>query len=85
MPQLCSFYGIIIFMFSIASEHEPPHIHAYYAEYEASFEIRSGKITTKKFPRKATLLVREWIEENRDELLEIWETQDLSRKLPPLE
>ena len=51
MPTIASFYGIIIMMFFAKKEHNPPHIHAYYNEYEASFKIDDGKILTGDFPK----------------------------------
>ena len=38
-------------MFFAKKEHNPPHIHAYYNEYEASFKIDDGKILTGDFPK----------------------------------
>lgn len=35
IPTICQFYGIIILMHLTRKEHNPPHIHAYYGEYEA--------------------------------------------------
>ena len=36
MPTICTFYGIMIIMHLTNKEHNPPHIHAIYGEYEAS-------------------------------------------------
>ena len=44
MPTISSFYGIIILMHLTSKEHNPPHIHAIYGEYEAIFYIESGEI-----------------------------------------
>jgi hypothetical protein len=37
MPQVSRFFGIIISMFY--DEHNPPHFHAQYGEYEAEIAI----------------------------------------------
>lgn len=84
MPVLARFYGIIIRMYFLQSEHNPPHIHAIYGEDTAAFEIRSGELLDGSLPNRALEMVQEWITANREALLEIWETQEF-RKLPPLE
>lgn len=84
MPVISRFYGIIIRMYFMQSEHNPPHVHALYGDYAAAFSITSGEIIDGDIPNRAALLVKEWIEINRDELLRIWATQKF-KKLPPLE
>lgn len=84
MPVLSRFYGIVIRMYFQQSEHNPPHIHAIYGEDMAAFDIKTGKILEGELPKKATSMVREWIDLNKKELLNIWETQDF-KVLPPLE
>ncbi|MDD6651027.1 MAG: DUF4160 domain-containing protein [Eggerthellales bacterium] len=83
MPALARFYGIVIKMYFLQSEHNPPHIHAMYGEEAAVFDIRTGQILDGEIPAKAAGLVREWIALNRDALIEIWQTQEF-RKLDPL-
>lgn len=84
MPTLARFYGIVIRMYFLQSEHNPPHIHAIYGEDTAAFDIRTGGILDGSLPSRACELVREWMGNNRDDLLEIWETQEF-RKLDPLD
>ena len=37
MPELCRFYNIIVRMlFKDNTQHNKPHVHVYYNEYEAS-------------------------------------------------
>lgn len=43
MPTVASFYGIVIRMFFLGGEHNPPHFHAYYADHEAAFDIQTTK------------------------------------------
>ncbi len=50
MPLLSMFYGIILRMYN-NNEHNPPHFHAYYGDYEAIFSF-DGEITDGKMPRK---------------------------------
>ena len=76
MPVLSRFYGIIIRMYFQQAEHNPPHIHAIYGEDVAAIEIRDGGILEGDLPPKALAMVREWIEINREDLMQMWETQE---------
>lgn len=84
MPVLSRFYGIIIRMYFLQKEHNPPHIHAIYGEHVAAITISDGRILEGELPSKALELVREWVAVHREELLTIWETQEF-KHLPPLE
>ena len=66
------FYGIIIRMYFAPGEHNPPHFHAYYNEYRASFSIDSFEIANGEFPRKQKRLVQAWAELHIDELKANW-------------
>ena len=83
MPEIGRFYGIVIKMFFKPKEHEPSHIHAIYGEHIGIFNLQTMEMTEGDLPKKAQELVREWMQQNQKELLEMWETQNL-RKLPPL-
>ena len=84
MPVLSRFYGIVIRMYFLQKEHNPPHIHAIYGDDVAAIAISDGKILEGELPNKAIELVREWVSINKEELLSIWQTQDF-KQLPPLE
>ena len=84
MPVLARFYGIVIRMYFLQSEHNPPHIHVIYGEDMAAIDIRSGEVIEGGLPPKALSLVLEWMGLHKDELLEIWETQEF-KSLSPLE
>jgi len=81
MPEICRFLGIVITMYF--DEHNPPHFHARYNEHRASMEIESLNVMAGKLPARVRGLVEEWAELHRDELLEMWESQDF-RRLEPL-
>lgn len=84
MPEIARFYGIVIKMFFKPKEHEPSHIHALYGEYVGEFNIKTGEMIVGDLPKKAQELVREWLDQYRDELQAMWDQQNI-RKLPPLE
>lgn len=74
MPLISMFYGIIIRMFLIDNKpHQLPHLHAKYAEFEASISIEDGEILAGELPRKQLRLVQAWMELRRDELMADWE------------
>lgn len=84
MPILSRFYGIVIRMYFLQSEHNPPHIHAIYNDDVAAIDFMTGTVLEGHLPPKAMNMVREWLTLNREELKKIWETQEF-KSLPPLE
>jgi hypothetical protein len=80
LAELSRFYGIVIWL--IGGDHNPPHIHARYSGDEGSFDVATAKQTVGNLSGKAVLLVCEWIEIHRDELLEMWETQEFHKVAP---
>ena len=84
MPVIARFFGMIIKMFFIDAEHNPPHIHVVYGEYNATFDILTGEMDVGDLPLKARELVKEWIGLHQVELIEMWNTQEF-RQLPPLQ
>lgn len=84
MPVLSRFYGIIIRMYFLQSEHNPPHIHAIYNDDVAAIDFMTGRVLKGHLPTKAMNMVQEWISIHRDELKTIWETQEF-KNLAPLE
>ena len=74
MPIISMFYGILIRMYLLDNQHHSlPHIHARYAEFEASINIEDGDLLAGELPRKQLRLVQAWIELRRDELMADWQ------------
>ena len=72
MPELCRFYNIIIKMiFSDNAQHNKPHFHVSYAEYEASIGI-DGELLSGSLPVKQLRLVQAWAAIHEDELYKAW-------------
>ncbi|RYF81838.1 MAG: DUF4160 domain-containing protein [Comamonadaceae bacterium] len=88
MPVISMFYGIIIRLYLLDhAHHHLPHIHARYAEFEASVGIADGEVLAGELPRKQLRLVQAWIELHRDELVADWELAangELPYKIEPL-
>jgi len=79
MPEICRFYGIIIFM--SYNDHGPPHFHARYEDQEVTIEIKSG-IVKGQMPKRALRMLFEWSEIHQEELMENWQ---LARERKPLQ
>ena len=83
MPEITRFFGIVIKIF-FRGEHNPPHFHAVYGEYNGIFEIKTLDMIEGDLSMKAQKLVKEWGEQHKDALMTMWNTKTLT-KLPPLE
>ncbi len=73
MPIISVFFGLIVRMFHDERRHDTPHLHAFYGEDEAVYDIISGETLTGELPRRQDRLVQAWIELHRDELRANWE------------
>lgn len=83
MQVLSRFYGIIIRMYFQQAEHNPPHIHAIYGEDMAAIDIQTGEVPEGHLPPKALAMVREWAAIHKNDLLNMWKTQEF-KNLSPL-
>jgi hypothetical protein len=68
MPELCRFYGIVIKMYF--GDHNPPHFHAVYAEYQAVFTIDTAAVIEGNLPPRAHGLVAEWASTRKPSFIE---------------
>jgi hypothetical protein len=82
VPRISEFYGIVIEMYF--DDHPPPHFHARYAGAEAVFVIATGEMLAGSLPPRAVRLVREWLEEHRDELAANFERGSALLPLEPV-
>lgn len=73
MPTISMFCGILIRMYLGKKEHNPPHIHAYYQNDTAIFNINTGEKTDGKLPGDKEKLVSAWIILHKEDLLANWE------------
>jgi len=85
MPRICSFYGVVIWMYW--GDHNPPHFHAEYGDYEILIQIENLSIYAGYLPSRALGLVIEWASLHQAELTQNWNLvqQRLSpNKIEPL-
>lgn len=78
MPEVSRFYGIVIKVYF--GDHNPPHFHAEYGEFEIVIGIESLAVIAGEFPPRAMGLVSEWASLRQEELAVAWER---ARKLEP--
>lgn len=81
MPEISRFLGIVVTMYF--NDHEPPHFHVRYNEYQALVAISSLNVIDGQLPARVRGLVTEWAELHQEELLDIWSTSRF-RKIAPL-
>ncbi len=73
MPTISMFFGILILMyFYDDKKHNVPHIHAEFAEYQASIAIQDGSLLSGGLPAGKMKLVQAWIEIHKEDLLANW-------------
>ncbi len=83
MPRISSFNGIIIRMYR--DDHNPPHFHATYAEYEILIRIARPVCLFRQFSIKGI-----WIGDgmgiiHQDELMDNWKLMNLYLPLKAIE
>ena len=71
MPQISYFLGVIIRMFY--RDHNPPHFHAIYGNFEAIIDIEKNELISGHLPARVLGLVTEWTALNQKELMQNWE------------
>lgn len=82
MPEISRFFGIVIRMY--VNDHNPPHFHATYAEFEALINIETMQIYQGELPRRALALVLEWTALHRGELQQDWGRARKGEPLQPI-
>ncbi len=66
------------------NDHEPPHLHAIYADDEALIEIETLAIYRGELPRRALGMVLEWAVLHREKLRRDWDLARGGRPLDPI-
>lgn len=66
-------YGIVIEIRTKEQGHVIPHIHAKYHSNNISVSLINGEILAGNIPHKQSKMAVEWIKNNKDYLLSIWE------------
>ncbi len=86
MPEVSRFFGIIIKMFF--NDHNPPHFHVEYGDYEALIDIHRLSVFAGHLPPRVLGLTIEWANLHHGELIDNWkrvEEMEPLNKIAPLE
>ena len=68
-------------------DHNPPHFHAFYGDFEALMDIEKNELISGQLPPRVLGLVTEWAALHQKELMENWERarrQDSLLSIAPL-
>ena len=65
-------------------DHNPPHIHFTYGEYECTISVLD-RVVSGKAPSKVIAKVNEWMDLHEDEILTLWEKAQKGEKLGRIE
>ncbi len=82
MPEISRFFGIVVTMFY--NEHNPPHFHVRYNEYEAQFDLLEGAFFSRVSTLEAISVGTCMVRDSFDELLTMWDTREF-HMVKPLE
>jgi len=74
MATLSIFYGLIVSMFyGDNKQHNLPHIHVKYQDFEAVFSIPEGELIAGSLPKKKIRLIQAWIVMHEEDLMANWD------------
>lgn len=72
MPELSRFGGMVIYMlFMDTKQHNNPHVHVYYEEYEAAVGI-DGELLAGALPYKQLKMIVGWLAYHEEEAYAAW-------------
>ena len=81
MPEICRFYGIIIYLYW--KDHNPPHVHFHYGNYECSISV-IDRVVDGQAPAKVIAKVNEWIGQNENDILAYGRRPNVEKRLENL-
>ena len=79
MPVIARFNGITIKMYLRQKEHNPPHGHAIYGDFIGLFSLENGDMFEGDIPLKEQRLIRQFIFHYREQLYQMWKTQNFKK------
>jgi len=80
MPVISTFLGIIVRVYH--DDHNPPHVHVQYGEFEAIMGIATGRILEGHLPPRVVRILKEWLLLRRAEVMRAWDRAQQHR-IPP--
>jgi len=71
MPIIATFLGLVIRLYH--DDHDPPHVHVQYGEFQAVVQISNSRILAGRLPPRVKRLLGEWMKANREAINNSWE------------
>jgi hypothetical protein len=71
MPEIKRFGSFKLLMFF--QDENPPHVHVKGVDFAAKIRISNGDLLAGDAPNRVLRQTRRWVEENRAELLTMWD------------
>lgn len=82
MPRISEFFGILVYMYWFDNQkHKMPHFHARYQGNEAVFNLE-GICIEGVLGNRADRLIKEWAQENSEELKGAWSFAIQGKEIP---
>ena len=84
MPELSRFGGMVIYMlFYDVGQHNKPHVHVYFGDYEAVIAI-DGELLAESLPHKQLKIVTGWLAFHEEEAWNLAVKGEHFDKIPPM-
>lgn len=83
MPTICIFHGIKIYINFL--EHQPPHFHAQYGEFNCVINIADIELLSGNIPNKQLKMIYGWAALHQEELKEEWQLAQAQKELFQIE
>ena len=71
MPTIAIVDGVVVVIYP--NDHDPPHIHASYGEYECKMTIVGAKLMGGELPKSKLKLLRRWLVLHHKEVSFAWD------------
>ena len=88
MPELSRFAGMIIYMlFCDVKQHNKPHVHVYYGEFEAVIGV-DGELLAGSLPHKQLKIVTGWLAFHEEDVYKAWNLAvkgEKNKKIPRMQ
>jgi len=79
MPTICIINGIRILIHLRSKEHNPPHIHAVFQQYEAIYSLSDEERLDGLLPSKEEKIVKSFIKKYRQDLINMWNSESYEK------
>lgn len=72
--------NVRIYLYS--RDHNPPHVHAFFAEHEALIGVSDGEVIRGHLPKQKLKLVQVWVKSHKTRLVDMFYLQNPQLRRP---